>query len=217
MIRSEKMTGMGGGGAGQPIGVLEGSTELSRWSVFIRETFQNSNDQRVSPHEKIEFNIEVSKLPEGAALFVEKAAKVRGPHSSDRGLKFGPGMKFENMLVVSDSSTHGLSGTRNAEDEAGATSNFCKFFFYTGQLRQTRGKGGTYGIGRNVLFTASRNRTVFAYSAFIEEGARRTLFMGFSATDSFVHEGKNYQGDIGGARRMQVSLLKNAHSLFWMN
>lgn len=193
-IISERMPAHGGAVGGLVQNVVAGATELSRWAVFIRETFQNSNDQRKSNGAQISYSVELRALPSEAKDFVLSSFAGSGPHKKDQQLGFDEKSEIENVLIVSDKNTIGLSGSRNAQEQDGANSNFCKFFFYSGQLKKTDGKGGTYGIGRNVLFSASGNRTIFAYSAFLQAGKRNTLFMGVSATDNFVFEGVNFQG-----------------------
>jgi hypothetical protein len=188
------MPAHGGAVGGLVQSVVAGATELSRWAVFVRETFQNSNDQRKSKNVQISFNLELRALPSEAREFISNSLLDSGPHKNDEQLGFDNQVQIQNMLVVSDTNTVGLSGSRNAQEQDGANSNFCKFFFYSGQLKKTDGKGGTYGIGRNVLYTASANKTVFAYSAFEQDSKRSTLFMGSSATDNFVFQGLNFQG-----------------------
>jgi len=174
--------------------VLKSGGFLSKWSVFARETFQNSNDQRLSDNEAIDFQIRLIKAPQGAVSFLSKTFSQEGAFNSDSNLGLSKDTTVKNILLVVDSHTNGLTGSRDPRLSNLEQSNFNNFFFFTGQLQKKTVGGGTFGIGRNVLFQASVHRTIFVYSAFEHEGKTSRIFMGMSVSSPFDNKGLRYTG-----------------------
>jgi len=175
--------------------ILEPETPLQKWTIFIRETFQNSNDQRKSPESKIGFKVHLCQIPEVGRKVLKNTFEQEAPFQSDFSLRVKNIGNVKHMLVVADTNTKGLSGERNPGLASDDESNFNNFFFFVGQLKEKEHGGGIFGVGRNVLFSASRMRTIFAFSVFDTlDGKREEIFMGMSATDSFKHKQKRYTG-----------------------
>lgn len=175
--------------------ILEPETPLQKWTIFIRETFQNSNDQRKAPEARIGFKVHVCEIPDVGRKFLKNTFEQEAPFQSDISLGAKNIGKVKHMLVVADTNTKGLSGERNPGLANEKDSNFNNFFFFVGQLKEKEHGGGIFGVGRNVLFSASRMRTIFAFSVFENaDGEREEVFMGMSATDSFEHKRKLYTG-----------------------
>ena len=175
--------------------ILEPETPLQKWTIFIRETFQNSNDQRKSADEKIGFKVKLLLVPEEGRKVLGETFSQDEPFQSDPSLDSKKTKSIDRMLLVVDTNTKGLSGSRNPGIASETESNFNNFFFFVGQLKEKEHGGGIFGVGRNVLFSASKIRTILAFSVFENEsGTREQIFMGMSATDSFEHERKLYTG-----------------------
>ena len=174
--------------------VLKSGGSLGKWTVFARETFQNSNDQRLTESSSIDFEVRLTEVPNEAKQFLKDSFGSEGPFNSDSNLGLGPKTDFKNMLLVIDSNTKGLSGSRDPRLAENEQSNFNNFFFFTGQLQQKTSGGGTYGIGRNVLFQASLYRTIFVYSSFIADGQVNRIFQGMSVSAPFDQKGFRYTG-----------------------
>ena len=174
--------------------VLKSGGSLSKWSVFARETFQNSNDQRLSDNEAIEFQVRLIQAPQSAISFLKKTFSQDGAFNSDSNLGLSKDTIVKNILLVVDSNTKGLTGSRDPRLANLEQSNFNNFFFFTGQLQKKTVGGGTFGIGRNVLFQASKHRTIFVYSAFEHDGKTSRIFMGMSVSSPFDDKGLRYTG-----------------------
>ncbi len=175
--------------------ILEPDTPLQKWTIFVRETFQNSNDQRKKLDDKIGFKVELCEIPEDGKALLKATLTQDSPFQSDQAINAKNHKKILNMLVVADTNTRGLSGSRNPGVASKADSNFNNFFYFVGQLKEREYGGGIFGVGRNVLFSASKMRTILAFSVFdTENGGREQIFMGMSATDSFDHLGKLFTG-----------------------
>jgi hypothetical protein len=134
------------------------------------------------------------KTIDGQGLETLKKMLVQdAPHSEDPQINVEKNSDHINMLVVADSGTYGLSGGVDPQ-MAAEDSNFCNFFYFSGQLETRQTGGGSYGIGRNVLFWASKIKTVLVYSQTIFEGKAQKRFMAMAAGKSFQHAGLNYTG-----------------------
>ena len=192
-VLSEAMSATGGTQSELLQNVVDGSTSLDKWAVFLRETLQNSNDQRLKSGSPIDFGVHLDYLSESARDLLRYSFSMPGPYQSDSGLNLASASTASTVLIVTDSNTKGLSGVVDPR-LSGESSNFCNFFFFSGQLQERKTGGGTYGIGRNVLFMASRNRTIFAYSKFIENGRTVSRFMGMATSRGFSHHGRNFTG-----------------------
>jgi hypothetical protein len=192
-VLSEAMSATGGTQSELLQSVVDGSTDLDRWAVFLRETLQNSNDQRIKSTSPIQFGIHLDELTESGREFLSHAFSMPGPYQSDSSLSFASAAHSSSLLIVTDSNTKGLSGVIDPR-LSGESSNFCNFFFFSGQLQERKTGGGTYGIGRNVLFMASKNRTIFAYSRFVQNGQMVSRFMGMATSRGFSHNGRNFTG-----------------------
>ena len=189
---SEDMRATGGTRSELIKNVLDSSISLDKWTVFLRETLQNSNDQRLPESPEITFGLHYEKLSKIGLSTIKAMLAQEGPHLSDEKIRIDPNITQLPVLIVSDSGTRGLSGGTDARKED--DSNFCNFFYFSGQLESRTAGGGSYGIGRNVLFSASRVRTIVVYSQIIHDGKPEQRFMAMAASKGVKHEGYNYTG-----------------------
>lgn len=192
-VVSERMSETGGTQSELLQNVVDSSSSLDRWTVFTRETLQNSNDQRIPELSEISCGYHYYELDETASKFVASLVNQPGAHSTDKRISIPNDLTSLPLLVIADSGTKGLGGDIDPQT-AGPTSNFCNFFFFSGQLQTRRTGGGTYGIGRNVLFMASRRRTILVYSQTIENGREEKRFMAMATGSGFSFESWNFTG-----------------------
>ncbi len=192
-VVSERMSETGGTQSELLQNVVDSSSSLDRWTVFTRETLQNSNDQRIPELSEISCGYHFYELDGTASKFVASLINQPGPHSTDKRISVPNELTSLPLLVIADSGTKGLGGDIDPQT-AGPTSNFCNFFFFSGQLQTRRTGGGTYGIGRNVLFMASRRRTILVYSQTIENGKEEKRFMAMATGSGFSYETWNFTG-----------------------
>lgn len=190
---SEVMSVTGGARSELFRNVVDSSSVLDRWTVFVRETLQNSNDQRLPELPQINFGLHYKTIHGLGLEALKKMLNQDAPHSADPQIHIQNQTSEIPLLVVTDSGTYGLSGGVDPQ-MADEDSNFCNFFYFSGQLETRQTGGGSYGIGRNVLFWASKIKTVLVYSQTIFEGKEQKRFMAMAAGKSFRHAGLNYTG-----------------------
>lgn len=173
--------------------VVESSSVLDRWTVFLRETLQNSNDQRLDTGDPVRFGLHYQTLTGPGFETLQRMLNQDAPHAIAGGIVFPDDLDSIPLLVVVDSMTVGLNGDTDPQ-VASDDSNFCNFFFFSGQLESRHTGGGSFGIGRNVLFSASRFRTIVVYSETAVDGSLEKRFMAMAAGKSFRHEAKQFTG-----------------------
>ena len=190
---SETMGVTGGALSDLFTNVVESSSVLDRWTVFLRETLQNSNDQRLNTGDTINFGLHYQTLVGSGFETLKRMLNQHSPHSIAGDIIFPDDSKSIPLLVVVDSKTVGLNGDTNPQ-VASDDSNFCNFFFFSGQLESRHTGGGSFGIGRNVLFSASRLKTIVVYSETEVEGSLEKRFMAMAAGKSFRHAATQFTG-----------------------
>jgi hypothetical protein len=173
--------------------VVESSSVLDRWTVFLRETLQNSNDQRLDTGEPVRFGLHYQSLEGSGFEILQSMINQDSPHSKAGDINFPDDLERIPLLVVVDSMTVGLNGATDPQ-VASDDSNFCNFFFFSGQLESRHTGGGSFGIGRNVLFSASKLRTIVVYSETEVDGSIEKRFMAMAAGKSFRHAGRQFTG-----------------------
>lgn len=190
---SETMGVTGGALSDLFTNVVESSSVLDRWTVFLRETLQNSNDQRLDNGDPVRFGLHYQTLSGAGFETLQRMLTQEAPHSFAGDIVFPEGLDSIPLLVVVDSMTVGLNGDTDPQ-VASDDSNFCNFFFFSGQLESRHTGGGSFGIGRNVLFSASRLRTIIVYSETEVNGSLEKRFMAMAAGKSFRHDAKQFTG-----------------------
>ena len=190
---SETMGVTGGALSDLFTNVVESSSVLDRWTVFLRETLQNSNDQRLDTGDPVRFGLHYQTLTGDGFETLQRMLNQDAPHAIAGDIVFPDYLDSIPLLVVVDSMTVGLNGDTDPQ-VASDDSNFCNFFFFSGQLESRHTGGGSFGIGRNVLFSASRFRTIIVYSETVVNGSLEKRFMAMAAGKSFRHEAKQFTG-----------------------
>ena len=175
--------------------------------TFTREVLQNSNDQRIKGSSKpVEVTFELINLSGRALKSFKKNidwAKIRKHFSSVLETKEGRQeledhiKRIKNkqellLLKISDYQTQGLQGAESGED-----SNFtalCKDKLYS--HKDSESAGGTYGLGKSVLWGFSGLSTVLFNSYLSQETKGKTSprIIGRAELPSHQMKGDWYNG-----------------------
>ncbi|MGO1992315.1 MAG: hypothetical protein ACTH2Y_10865 [Corynebacterium sp.] len=173
-----------------------GRPNLTNWELFVRESLQNSWDarDRSSADDGVTFAIDYRLLDDHSSDILRR--RVFG-----RGTEHVPGLKnaLEKpnipLLIVSDSGTTGLRGPTNAAVAAKGHSDFNSFVREIGRSANKKVKGGSYGFGKGVFFTAGHSRTILVYTRTTDDSGNRVhRFIAVANDNSYEYEGFNYTG-----------------------
>lgn len=100
-----------------------------------------------------------------------------------------------SLLIASDTGTTGLQGTTTAAKATQGRDDFNSFIRMIGRKSDKELRGGTYGFGKAVFFTASNVDTILVYSrTFNEHGHRVNRFIAVASGDDYDRDGFNYSG-----------------------
>ena len=165
--------------------------------TFVREVVQNANDQAVdqsSRRSAVHFDhytlkggklVGFLKSMDAERLFRHIAAAVEMVDQSKLRRGLDEAKSSLSLLRIADYHTHGLSG-----DEDASESHFralCKDTLVS--YKQGDAAGGSYGLGKSVLWSFSSLSTVLFSSTFGEEKNRRLRMIGRTEISSHsVHE-----------------------------
>lgn len=173
-----------------------GRPNLTNWELFVRESLQNSWDarDRTSADDGVTFAIDYRLLDDHSSKILRKQVFGQGT-SHVPGLSKSLEKKNIPLLIVSDSGTTGLRGPTNAAVAAEGPSDFNSFVREIGRSASKEVKGGSYGFGKGVFFTAGRSRTILVYTRTVDEhGERVNRFIAVANDDSYEYEGFKYTG-----------------------
>lgn len=173
-----------------------GRPNLTNWELFVRESLQNSWDarDRTSSEDGVTFAIDYRLLDDHSSDILRRRVFGRGT-SHVPGLKKALSKDNIPLLIVSDSGTTGLRGPTNAAIATDGPSDFNSFVREIGRSASKAVKGGSYGFGKGVFFTAGRSRTILVYTRTIDEnGDRVNRFIAVANDDSYEYEGFKYTG-----------------------
>lgn len=214
IARSEPMPESGG--------VIEGSSPLTAplglHSLLIRESVQNSWDARDDDRadRPVTFRIDAWDLDGGSLqnlrslMPVDHLAGFERSESEDRGIVHPADSLAGHsvrVLVVSDRDTVGLcgptsSGTawepiRHGRPLKRGQPRFANFVRNQGRAKADtgHGEGGAFGIGKSVLWLASRCGTILTHSRTTDaDGAPIERFIGVVHGNYFTSEKRAYTG-----------------------
>lgn len=174
-----------------------GKFDLTVHDVLLRETVQNSWDARLdrSDDGAIDFAMDWRSIDaqQRATLRGEVFATIPSELSQ---LRRALERDELEVLVVADKGTRGLGGPlRSGEAVAsGARTDFRDFVRNLGRDASKEIGGGTFGIGKAVLYTTSAVRTVLIYSQTVEQGEVEPRLIAVTARAGFQRDGKNFTG-----------------------
>lgn len=173
-----------------------GRPNLTNWELFVRESLQNSWDarDRSSADDGVTFAIDYRLLDDHSSDILRRRVFGRGT-AHVPGLKDALAKDNIPLLIVSDSGTTGLRGPTNAAVATDGPSDFNSFVREIGRSATKAVKGGSYGFGKGVFFTAGRSRTILVYTRTVDEnGDRVNRFIAVANDDSYEYEGFKYTG-----------------------
>lgn len=178
-----------------------GKFDLTSHEVFVRETVQNSWDARVDrgPQGSIDFAVDWVQLTATQRAALSGRVFEEIPPELDQAGKLGPTLRAAalDMLVVSDRGTRGLAGPlrSNVAVPKGTRTDFRDFVRNLGRDASKELGGGTFGIGKAVLYTSSAVRTVVIYSqTHDDQGRVEPRLIAVAADSGFARDGNNYTG-----------------------
>ncbi|MBB3116121.1 hypothetical protein [Corynebacterium bovis] len=173
-----------------------GRPSLGRWDLFIREALQNSWDARDAARtdDGVTFAVEYDELDGPTTEYLREDIFGTG-FSRPRGLREALDAPRVPLLVVSDTGTHGLRGPTNAAVAHDGPNDFSSFVREVGRDSAKEVKGGAYGFGKGVFYSASRTHTVLIYTRTTNEhGAREHRLIGVTYDEKFDENNRRYTG-----------------------
>lgn len=170
---------------------------------FVREMFQNSNDNRDKtlpinsqtgkrPPLRISINYKTFKQDQFPCFeeFIDIFRRIKSAEANKQHVEFfkhgekAMGLRTAiKFFVYEDFNTTGLSGN---DDDPNSTFSSCVLSEGT-SVKQDDTAGGSYGIGKNAIFGFSKLRTVF-YSSLSKEGY---IFQGVTKLASYNDANRN--------------------------
>lgn len=171
-----------------------GKPELDFWTVFLRETLQNSWDARTGEDGPVGFTVDAFSLDGGQASFLRDEVFAELP--PDRAA-LAENLKAPFFLLVSDSGTRGLAGPTRADLAVSGRepTHFVDFVRNIGRDESKTMEGGTYGFGKSVLYEASRCSTILVFSRVRRaDGGSEARFIAIELGRSYDRDGRRYTG-----------------------
>jgi hypothetical protein len=168
------------------------TSNYSQEETFLREVLQNSCDQRLEENKPIQFEISMKVLSGNNLVNLKKFLSHLDLKVDPLQLKRLLAQEHLEILVVADGNTKGLSGQLDASEEM--QSNFAGFFYNVGRQEIESSSGGSFGLGRTVLTSASEYSTVLVYSRFFDGAKVKSRFMGMAICGSYAVNRKRYTG-----------------------
>ena len=173
-----------------------GKTSLDLWNVLVRESLQNSYDARIE--DSIGFAIADTELSESeTSILVNEIFAELPPEGASTKLRQMPSKGRIRVLTISDYGTRGLGGPLRANIAPGENerSDFVDFIRNFGRSQSKGLEGGTYGLGKGVLFQASRIGVCLVYSQTQTPSGIDYRLIGVSGGDGdYVDNGYKYTG-----------------------
>jgi len=177
-----------------------GKSHISFWSLFLRESLQNSWDARCDrSHGGIDFIVAASTMDAPSMRTLRDRIITDFTRDPETSARFRRAFSAESLpvLTVTDRHTRGLGGPVRADvaDPTAGDTNFVDFVRNIGRATAKGYGGGTYGLGKGVLFTASDVSTCVVYTQTRVDGKIQPRLIAMCVSDdSFTHEGVRYTG-----------------------
>ncbi|WP_007024505.1 hypothetical protein [Saccharomonospora iraqiensis] len=171
-----------------------GKPELDFWTVFLRETLQNSWDARTGEDGPVGFTVDAFTLDGRQASFLRDEVLAELPPNRTA---LAESLKEPFFLLVSDSGTRGLAGPTRADLAVSADepTHFVDFVRNIGRDESKTMEGGTYGFGKSVLYEASRCSTILVFSRIRRaDGGSEARFIAIELGSSYDRDGRRYTG-----------------------
>lgn len=161
------------------------NTSLDEWSVLLRETLQNSVDARTSDTVAINFRVSVEYANPLQTTCLREQIFVEPPTSI---AALSRVIKRERLplLIIADWGTRGLGGPTRADVVTEDRTDFCDFFLNVGREDAKKYQGGTWGLGRGVLFDISEPGAIVVFTRTTNGGRPVTRLMGMAIGPTFA-------------------------------
>lgn len=175
-----------------------GRTSLGLWDLVLREALQNSWDARIEKSGNISFAVDEYELSvEQTRIMTSDIFGVLPPHCKSTDLHKHISNRRLRVLVISDTGTRGLGGPIRADVSgmSGESRDFVDFVRNLGRSTAKGLEGGTYGLGKGVLYRASQVGLCLIYSQARYNGSIEPRLIGVSGGDGdYDDDGCRYTG-----------------------
>lgn len=179
-----------------------GRTSLDLWDLVLRESLQNSWDARTHQTGPIKFAVDEFELSQDQTrTIMREVFQELPPHCQSTHL---PKFIFDRRLrvmVICDSGTRGLGGpVRGHKSGTGERRDFVDFVRNLGRSTAKGMQGGTYGLGKGVLYKASKVGVCLIFSQTVHAGKIEARLIGVSGGDGdyddggYRYTGRNWWG-----------------------
>lgn len=192
-----------GSGDAKSIQNAMGKTSLGLWSLLLRESLQNSWDARRGDH--IRFSIADKLLsPAQSSNLVHEIFWELPPQGASRKLPRKLVDGRIRVLTIADYGTRGLGGPlrANLASKEGEKRDFVDLVRNFGRSQDKGLEGGTYGLGKGVLYSSSQVGMCLIYSQTLVDGDLENRLIGVSGGDpdyddgDLKYTGRNWWGAI---------------------
>lgn len=169
------------------------NTSLDEWSVLLRETLQNSVDARKGSNAPINFRVAIDYASPTQRTCLQQQIFAE-PARNLSGIREVLNRRRVPLLTIADWGTRGLGGPTRADLVTNESTDFCDFFLNVGR-EDTKGyQGGTWGLGRGVLFDISETGAIVVYTRTTGSGRPVTRLMAMAIGPVFNKSGRKYTG-----------------------
>ncbi len=142
------------------------NSNLDAWSILLREALQNSLDARLS-YEPVSFAVRIWHASQEQRRILRKLF-AKAPAAGLKLSRILNGSTSLPLLLIKDAGTRGLAGPIRPDVPTTDATDFRDFFFNVGREESKKFKGGTFGLGRGVLFDTSEAGTLIAFTKTLE-------------------------------------------------
>ncbi|SDP57996.1 hypothetical protein SAMN04487914_11829 [Arthrobacter sp. ok909] len=163
-----------------------GRTSLGLWDLVLRESLQNSWDARTAKNGRISFSVDEYEMSlEQTRILTQEVFGELPPHCKSTDLHKHIFDHRIRVLVISDTGTRGLGGPIRADvsGTSGERRDFVDFVRNLGRSTTKGLEGGTYGLGKGVLYRASQLGLCLIYSQAYHNGSIEPRLIAVSGGD----------------------------------
>lgn len=172
-----------------------GKPKADFWDVLFKEAVQNSWDARTG--DKIDFDAYVRSFSSAEQQVLRDQVFRDASGVANSGLRAALNSNDMTVLILQDRDTRGLGGPTDASAAISETvkSDFRNFIFDIGRDARREVGGGTYGLGKGILYSASSVSTCLVYSQYRDSGGQlNSRFIAASVSEQHEEEGYRFTG-----------------------
>jgi hypothetical protein len=171
-----------------------GRTSLGLWDLVLRESLQNSWDARTEKNGRISFSVDEYEMSVAQTrILTHDVFGKLPPNCKSTDLQRHIFDHRIRVLVISDAGTRGLGGPIRADVSGtlGERRDFVDFVRNLGRSTTKGLEGGTYGLGKGVLYRASQVGLCLIYSQAHHMGSIEPRLIGVSGGDGDYDDNDN--------------------------